>query len=71
MKLTTTINMLCALFNIQKSNVQMANKQLANISWTYIAIFFSPSLVENFQQKLSLMGRLLMDTTYMTSFEIK
>ncbi len=43
-KLTITTKMSCTPFNIHKSNVQGANKQLTNVGYTYKFMVFSTKL---------------------------
>jgi hypothetical protein len=51
------MNMSCAPFDIHKSNVQVVDKQLNNVDYTYIIMIFSTKLCKTFSTKVIFDGK--------------
>jgi hypothetical protein len=52
-------------FDIHKSNLHLANKQLTNVCYTYVLMVFSTKVDKIASTKALLMGRKSMDTICM------
>jgi hypothetical protein len=58
-KFTNITKMSCVHFDIQRSNVQVVDKQLANASYTKVTMAFSTKLGRTFSTKVFLDGKII------------